>query len=60
MEIVNGSQSLNNLRDRQTGLDPDPSGADSFTVCGCTYQLKFYFATNREIPSTETMQVIFW
>ena len=34
MEKINDSRSASSLRDRQTGLDPDPSGADSSTVSG--------------------------
>ena len=34
------------LRDRRTGLDPDPSGADSAYVSGCTPQLEFDAATS--------------
>ena len=45
------------LRDRQTGLDPDPSGADSLCVSGCTPQLEFdtvtSTATNSRIPISE-------
>ena len=29
MEKINDSQSASSLRDRQTGLDPDPRGADN-------------------------------
>ena len=42
------------LRDQRTGMDPDPSGADSIYVCSCTPQLKLDAATNittnRRIP----------
>ena len=38
MEKINDPQSAGNLRDRQTGLDLDPSGADISTVSGCTVQ----------------------
>ena len=38
MEKINDPQSAGNLRDRQTGLDLDPSGADISTVSGCTIQ----------------------
>ena len=34
------------LRDQQTGLDPDPSGADSLHVSGCTPQLEFDAASS--------------
>ena len=34
------------LRDRQTGLDPHPSGADSIHGSGCTSQLGFDAATS--------------
>ena len=48
------------LRDRQTGLDPDPSGADSLHVSGCTPQLEFDAATNiaidGRIPLSEGLQ----
>ena len=49
------------LKDRQTGLDPDPSGADSVHVSGCTPQLEFDAATiittNGRIPISEGLQV---
>ena len=42
------------LRDQQTGLDPDPSGAESLCVNGCISQLEFNAAnsivTNGRIP----------
>ena len=48
------------LRDWQTGLDPDPSGADSLHASGCTPQLEFDAATsnatNRRIPISEGLQ----
>ena len=48
------------LRDRQTGLDPDPSGADSVHVSDCTPQLEFDAATsittNGGIPISEGLQ----
>ena len=48
------------LRDRRTGLDPDPSGADSTYVSGCTPQLEFDAATsittNRTILISEDLQ----
>ena len=34
------------LRDWPTGLDPDPNGADSLHVIGCTPQLEFDTATS--------------
>ena len=50
------------LRDWQTGLDPDPSGADSLHVSGCTPQLEFDtatgIATNGRIPISEGLQVV--
>ena len=48
------------LRDRQTGLDPDPSGAESVHVSGCTPQLEFDAATsittNGRFPISEGLQ----
>ena len=48
------------LRDRQTGLDPDPSGAKSVHVSGCTPQLEFDAATsittNGRFPISEGLQ----
>ena len=48
------------LRDRRTGLDPDPSGATCLYVCGCTPQLEFdaatSIATNEKIPISEGLQ----
>ena len=48
------------LRNRPAGLDPDPSGADSVHVSGCTPQLEFDAAptitTNRRIPISEGLQ----
>ena len=48
------------LRDQQAGLDPDPSGADSTLVSGCTPQLEFDAATiittNGRIPISEGLQ----
>ena len=45
------------VRDLQTGLDPDPSGADSLHVSGCTPQVEFdtatSIATNERIPISE-------
>ena len=47
------------LRDQQTGLDPDASGADSAHVSGCTPQLEFDAATsittNGRIPISESL-----
>ena len=34
------------LRDWQTGLDPNPAGADSLHVSGCTCHLEFDAATS--------------
>ena len=34
------------LRDRRTGLDPDPNGADSLHVSGCTPQMEFDAVTS--------------
>ena len=36
MEKINHSQSVSSLRHQWTGLDPDLSGTESFTVTGCT------------------------
>ena len=58
MEKINNSQSVSSLRDWQTGLESDSSGADSFTVSGHTSQL-VYSATNRGIPSTEAIQATY-
>ena len=52
----NDSLSANSLRDRRTGLDQNPSGADSSTVSGCTSHLEFDSGTNREIPLPEAIQ----
>ena len=45
------------LRDQWTRLDPDPSGAESIYVSGCTPQLEFDAATsittNGRIPISE-------
>ena len=49
-------QSVSSLRDRRTGLDPDPSGADSSNVSGRTSQLKFDSATDGGICSPEAIQ----
>ena len=56
MEKINDSQSVSCLRNRQTGLDLDLSGADSSTVGGCTFQLEFSPPANRGIPSPEAIQ----
>ena len=56
MEKINHSQSVSSLRDRQTGLDPDLSGADSSTVSSRTSQLEFNSGTNRGLPSPEAIQ----
>ena len=49
------------LRDQRTGLDPDPSGADSPHVSGCTPQVEFdtatSIATNERIPISEGVKV---
>ena len=47
MEKINNSQSVSSMRNRRTGLDPDPSGTDSCTVSGCTFQMEFDTATRR-------------
>ena len=48
------------LTDRWTGLDPDPNGADSTHVSGCTLQLEFdattSITTNGRIPISEGLQ----
>ena len=48
------------LRDRRTRLDPDPSGANSLHVSGCTPHVEFdvatSIATNRRIPISEGVQ----
>ena len=51
-----------NLRDQQTGLDPDPSGTDSLHVSGCTPQLEFdattsIIVTNGKITISDGQQV---
>ena len=50
------------LRDQQTGLDPDPSGAESIHVSGCTPQLELDAAnsitTNEIIPISEGQQAV--
>ena len=47
-------------RDQRTVLEPDPSGADSTHVSGCTHQLEFDAATstttNARIPISEGLQ----
>ena len=48
------------MRGRLTGLDPEPSGADSLHVSVCTPQLEFdaatSIATNRKIPISEVLR----
>ena len=48
------------LSDWEIDLDPDPSGADSVHVSGCTPQLEFDAATNittnGRIPISESLQ----
>ena len=64
MDCNNGSNFIGgfagSLRDRRTGLDPDPSGADSLHVSGCTPQLVIdaatSIATNGRIPISEGLQ----
>ena len=56
MEKINDFRSVSSLRSRRTGVDPDPSGADSSIVSGCSSQLEFDSATNRGIPSPEAIQ----
>ena len=56
MEKINDSQSVSSLRHWQTGLGPDPSGANSSTVSGHTSQLEFDVAIKRVIPSPEAIQ----
>ena len=50
MEISNNSNFIDgfagSLRDQQTGPVPDPSGADSIHVSGCTPQLEFDTVTS--------------
>ena len=55
MEKINDFQSVSSLRDRRTGLDPHPSGADSSTVSGRASQLEVDSATNRGILSPEAI-----
>ena len=50
MEKINNSQSVCSLRDQQTGLDPDPSGAGSSTVSSRTSQWEFDSTTKGGIP----------
>ena len=40
----------------ELGLNQDPSGADSSTISGCTFQLEFDSASNTGIPSPESIQ----
>ena len=64
METSNNSNFIDgfagSLKDRQTGLDPDPSRADSVHVSGCTPQLEFDAATSittdGRIPISEGLQ----
>ena len=64
METNNDSNFISgfagSLRDWQTGTDPDPSGADSLHVSGCTSQLEFdaatSIATNGRIPISEGLK----
>ena len=53
---INDSQSVSSLRNWRTGLDRDLSRADSSIVSGRNSQLEFHPATNRGIPSRETIQ----
>ena len=52
------------LRDQQTGLDPDPSGAHWLHVSGCTPQLEFdgvtRIANNGRIVSIRSSTGCFW
>ena len=56
MEKISDSQSVSNLRDRRTGLDPGPSGADISTISSIISQLEFDSATSRGIASTKAIQ----
>ena len=64
METNNNSNFIDgfagSLRDQQTGLVPDPSGADSIHVSGCTPQLEFdavtSITTNGRILISEGLQ----
>ena len=56
MDCENDLISVSSLRDRQTGLDPDPSGAVSVTDSSCTPQLEVDTATSRRIPLSEVIQ----
>ena len=53
---------VDSLRDQETGLDPDPSGADSVLVSRCTPQLEFDAASsitiNGRIPILEGLQAV--
>ena len=40
----------------ELGLNPEPSGADSSAISGCTFQLEFDSANKRGIPSPESIQ----
>ena len=59
MENNNDLLSVISLRDQQTGMDPDSSGAESLIVSGCTPQLEFDAATNRRTPLLEVPQATF-
>ena len=58
MEKINDSQSVSSLRNRQTGLDLDPSGTVSSTFSGRTSQQIFGAVTNRGIPLPKAIQAI--
>ena len=46
----NNRDSVSNLRDSQTGLDPDTSWTDSPTVSSCSFQPEFDTTTNTRTP----------
>ena len=52
-----------NLRDQQTGLDPDTTGAAKLHISGCTLQLEFgsvtSFATNGRTPISVGLQAAY-
>ena len=48
--MENNRDSVSNLRDWQTGLDPDTGWADSPTVSSFTFQLEFDTTTNTRTP----------
>ena len=64
MDTINDSNFIGgfggSLREQWTGLDPDPSGADSTHVSGCIPQVEFDAATsittNGTIPISEGLQ----